>query len=31
MTWTIGNHGFDMTLSTKVPELIAATLGSMAQ
>jgi predicted naringenin-chalcone synthase len=23
MTWTIGNHGFDMTLSAKVPNLIA--------
>jgi predicted naringenin-chalcone synthase len=23
MTWTIGNHGFDMTLSAKVPGLIA--------
>jgi predicted naringenin-chalcone synthase len=26
MTWTIGNHGFDMTLSAKVPNLIAAHL-----
>lgn len=26
MTWSIGNHGFDMTLSTKVPGLIAAHL-----
>lgn len=23
MTWSIGDHGFDMTLSTKVPNLIA--------
>jgi predicted naringenin-chalcone synthase len=23
MTWTIGNHGFDMTLSAKVPSLIS--------
>ena len=26
MTWTIGNHGFEMTLSAKVPSLIAANL-----
>jgi predicted naringenin-chalcone synthase len=26
MTWTIGNHGFDMTLSAKVPGLIADNL-----
>jgi predicted naringenin-chalcone synthase len=26
MTWTIGDHGFDMTLSAKVPGLIAANL-----
>jgi predicted naringenin-chalcone synthase len=26
MTWNIGNHGFDMTLSTKVPNLIEANL-----
>jgi predicted naringenin-chalcone synthase len=26
MTWGIGDHGFDMTLSTKVPELIAHNL-----
>lgn len=26
MTWDIGDHGFDMTLSTKVPELIARNL-----
>ena len=26
MTWHIGDHGFDMTLSTKVPNLIAANL-----
>ena len=23
MTWRIGNHGFEMTLSSRVPELIA--------
>ncbi len=28
MTWSIGNHGFDMTLSTRVPGLIATHLGS---
>jgi alpha-pyrone synthase len=27
MTWTIGNHGFDMTLSAKVPGMIADNLG----
>jgi predicted naringenin-chalcone synthase len=27
LTWSIGNHGFDMTLSTRVPGLIAAHLG----
>jgi predicted naringenin-chalcone synthase len=26
MTWDIGDHGFEMTLSTKVPSLIAANL-----
>ncbi len=26
MTWHIGDHGFDMTLSTRVPNLIAANL-----
>jgi predicted naringenin-chalcone synthase len=26
MTWTIGDHGFGMTLSKKIPELIAANL-----
>lgn len=26
MTWTIGDHGFDMTLSPRVPNLIAAHL-----
>jgi predicted naringenin-chalcone synthase len=26
MTWAVGDHGFDMTLSTKVPNLIAAHL-----
>ena len=26
MTWTIGDHGFEMTLSTRVPELLAAHL-----
>jgi prepilin-type processing-associated H-X9-DG protein len=26
MTWTIGDHGFAMTLSAKVPDLIAAEL-----
>jgi predicted naringenin-chalcone synthase len=26
MTWHVGNHGFDMTLSTKVPNLIRANL-----
>jgi predicted naringenin-chalcone synthase len=26
LTWSIGNHGFDMTLSTRVPGLIAAHL-----
>jgi predicted naringenin-chalcone synthase len=26
MTWTVGNHGFDMTLSARVPNLIAAHL-----
>lgn len=26
MTWTVGDHGFDMTLSTRVPGLIAANL-----
>ncbi|QGJ71217.1 putative naringenin-chalcone synthase [Planctomycetales bacterium 10988] len=26
MTWTIGNHGYTMTLSRKVPELIAGNL-----
>lgn len=26
MTWTIGDHGFEMTLSKRVPELIAAHL-----
>jgi predicted naringenin-chalcone synthase len=26
MTWTIGDHGFEMTLSTRVPMLIAANL-----
>src|SRR5207247_4089768 len=26
MTWDIGDHGFDMTLSTKVPNLIAKQL-----
>jgi predicted naringenin-chalcone synthase len=28
MSWTIGNHGFDMTLSAKVPSLIAMNLRS---
>ena len=28
MTWDIGDHGFDMTLSTRVPNLIAANLRS---
>jgi predicted naringenin-chalcone synthase len=23
MTWSVGDHGFDMTLSTRVPDLIA--------
>ncbi len=27
MTWSVGNHGFDMTLSTRVPGLIAQHLG----
>lgn len=27
MTWRIGNHGFEMTLSPRVPELIEAHLG----
>ncbi|MEX1081382.1 MAG: type III polyketide synthase [Halofilum sp. (in: g-proteobacteria)] len=27
MTWRIGNHGFEMTLSPRVPELIEAQLG----
>jgi predicted naringenin-chalcone synthase len=27
LTWSIGNHGFDMTLSTRLPDLIAAHLG----
>lgn len=27
MTWQIGNHGFEMTLSAKVPELIRTHLG----
>ncbi len=27
LTWSIGNHGFDMTLSTQVPSLIAENLG----
>lgn len=26
MTWRVGNHGFEMTLSAKVPELISAHL-----
>ncbi|MFL5339226.1 MAG: type III polyketide synthase [Gemmataceae bacterium] len=26
MTWDVGDHGFDMTLSTRVPNLIAANL-----
>jgi predicted naringenin-chalcone synthase len=26
MTWHVGDHGFDMTLSTRVPNLIAANL-----
>jgi predicted naringenin-chalcone synthase len=26
MTWSVGDHGFEMTLSTKVPELIARCL-----
>jgi predicted naringenin-chalcone synthase len=26
MTWDVGDHGFDMTLSTKVPNLVAAHL-----
>ena len=26
MTWAIGNHGFDMTLSAKVPNMIASNL-----
>jgi predicted naringenin-chalcone synthase len=26
MTWDIGDHGFDMTLSTRVPNLIEANL-----
>jgi predicted naringenin-chalcone synthase len=26
MTWSIGDHGFDMTLSTRVPNLIGANL-----
>jgi predicted naringenin-chalcone synthase len=26
MTWSIGNHGFDMTLSAKIPNLIATHL-----
>jgi predicted naringenin-chalcone synthase len=26
MTWTIGDHGFGMTLSKKIPEVIAAKL-----
>jgi predicted naringenin-chalcone synthase len=26
MTWTVGNHGFSMTLSKKVPELIGKSL-----
>jgi predicted naringenin-chalcone synthase len=28
MTWRVGDHGFEMTLSREVPELIRATLGS---
>jgi predicted naringenin-chalcone synthase len=31
LTWSIGNHGFDMTLSTRVPNLIAAHLGPWLQ
>ncbi|MGO9108848.1 MAG: type III polyketide synthase [Thermoguttaceae bacterium] len=27
MTWKIGNHGFEMTLSSRVPELIGGHLG----
>jgi predicted naringenin-chalcone synthase len=27
MTWNIGDHGFDMTLSTRVPSLIGSHLG----
>src|SRR4029450_9760066 len=26
MTWDVGDHGFDMTLSTRVPNLIGAPL-----
>lgn len=26
LTWSIGNHGFDMTLSTRVPDLLATHL-----
>jgi predicted naringenin-chalcone synthase len=28
MTWTVGDHGFEMTLSPQVPELIARNLPS---
>jgi predicted naringenin-chalcone synthase len=31
MTWHVGDHGFDMTLSTRVPNMIAANLGPWLQ
>jgi predicted naringenin-chalcone synthase len=31
MTWHVGDHGFDMTLSTRVPNLIAANLRPWAE
>ncbi|HEY1376945.1 MAG TPA: type III polyketide synthase [Gemmataceae bacterium] len=31
MTWSVGDHGFDMTLSTRVPNLIAANLRPWAE
>jgi predicted naringenin-chalcone synthase len=29
MAWTIGDHGFDMTLSTYIPDIIGTNLGSV--
>ncbi|CAM3852180.1 type III polyketide synthase [Vreelandella rituensis] len=31
MTWSVGDHGFEMTLSSEVPKLIRASLGEWMQ